>query len=829
MNLNYNKFIKEEPEHKVLAFLSFVIPFVFYLITMARTVSFWDCGEFIACSKILAVPHPPGAPLYLLLGKIFTFLTFIKDVAVRVNLFSVISSALTVLIIYLTLVRLIREWMEIKGSGERKITVYAGAFLGALSFAFTDSFWFNAVEAEVYAFSMLLTTLVFWLAILWMDNFEDYKSLRFLIFIIYIFGLAADVHLLGLLVIPSILFLIYFTQKNLFYRLDLWILIPVLFIVAYSLYIIIFIRSGQNPPIDENNPENWENIKYYLKREQYGQWSIFQRKAPLWAYQIKKMYIRYFGWQFIGKGTTIGPDRYILETISINGLYGLPFLVGVYGMIHHFYKDWKRALSVMILFIMTGIAIVIYLNQPDPQPRERDYVFVGSFYAFALWIGIGVTGLLEFITDYFKNNILVKKSLFYGCLFILFVILPVNLIQANFNTHDRRGNYIPFDYSYNIIQSCEKDAILFTNGDNDTFPLWYLQIVEGIRTDVSIVNLSLLNTDWYILQQKHGTPGVPISFPDEQIKGILPQPWEKRTLTLSAPPEVHQAFELELGELQEIQKISEPKKITFTVEPTMMDIGIRVQDLTVLNIIYTNNWRRPVYFAMTVPNENKVGLTNYLRMDGLAFKLVTYSDKNLSSVRLKENLLEKFQYRGLNDPSVDYDIQTLDLLQNVRTAFIQLTFHYYQKKMKAETLEILDKLSEAIPEDVIPPPNEELSIQIGQIYKEFGRPEELKKRLDRLLTKENIPSDRMIRYAGLYGYQLGDYEKAESILTNIIDGDPNKVQAYSELILMFEREKKYKQSIEVLNKWLQVNPADSNAIRKIGELQNLVAEQDTTQ
>jgi len=828
MNVFSKKYIKKEPEHTVLAALSFLIPFIVYLITIAPTVSFWDCGEFIACSKILGVPHPPGAPLYILIGKLFTFLIFIKDVALRVNLFSALASAATVLIIYLTLVRLIKERKGYPDETENKIIVYSGAFIGALSFAFTDSFWFNAVEAEVYAFSMLLTTLMFWLALLWMDTHKNYKSLRFLIFIMYLIGLAADVHLLGLLVIPSVILLIYFTEKDLFARADIWIMVPILSVVAYSLYIMLFIRSGQNPPIDENNPENWKNIVYYLKREQYGQWSILQRQAPLWAYQIKKMFIRYFGWQFIGKGTTIGEDRFIVETISINGLYGLPFLVGVFGMIHHFFKDWKRALSVLVLFIMTGIAIVIYLNQPDPQPRERDYVYVGCFYAFALWIGIGVTGVLDSIKDYFKNKKLLRNSFLCGSLGILFIILPLNLFYFNFESHDRSGNYVAWDYSYNIIQTCEKNAILFTNGDNDTFPLWYLQFVEGIRQDVNIVNLSLLNSDWYMFQLKYGDPPVPISYSDEQIEGMMPQLWEKKSLSFNVPPDVHNRFLGELGETVEFTPVNESQKINFVVQPTLMGRGIRIQDLAVLNIIHANNWKRPVYFAMTVPNENKVGLTNYLRMDGLSFKLVSYSNIEISPERLEENLMGKYLYRGLNDPSVYYDIQTLDLLQNVRTAFLQLIFHYYQKNMEEKTLAVLDKLSDVLPETVIPAVNPELTMQLGQIYKDLGRPEELKSRLEFLMEQENIPSETMIQYALMYGYQLENYEKAESILKEIISREPENVRAYSELILLLEHERKYQESIDLLNKWLTINPDDSNAGKMIERLRKKMAEQDST-
>jgi hypothetical protein len=309
-------------------------------------------------------------------------------------------------------VRFIQEWRGQAKTFEEKVIVNAGGFIGAMSFAFTDTLWFNAVETEVYAMSIFLTALTFWLVLIWMDNHKDYKSVRFLLLVIYLFGLGAGVHLLNLLVIPSILLLIFFTEKKLLLRYDLWGALPILIIIGYSTYFMIIIRAGLHPAINENNPDSWENIVKYLKREQYGtesQFSIlFNRAAPFWAYQVKKMFLRYFGWQFIGKGTAIGPDGYIAENLSFRGLYGLPFILGIAGMVHHFYKDWKRALSVLIFFIMTGIAIVVYLNQPDPQPRERDYVYVGCFLAFAIWIGIGMVGILEGIITKLKENVNLK-------------------------------------------------------------------------------------------------------------------------------------------------------------------------------------------------------------------------------------------------------------------------------------------------------------------------------------------------------------------------------------------------------------------------------------
>ncbi|HEX9935429.1 MAG TPA: DUF2723 domain-containing protein, partial [bacterium] len=443
--------------------LVFLISFIMYFKTMAPTTSYWDCGEFIACSQTLSVLHPPGAPLYLLIGRIMTMLPLSSDIGVRVNIFSVCISALTILFTFLIIVHLIRRYRGEPKTGEDRLILYFSGALGALGFAFTDSFWFNAVEAEVYAFSMFFTAGVVWLALVWEERSEKPNNLIYIFLIFYLFGLALSVHLLNLLVFPFILLIAYFHRNQtvrrllmllfvqvavpmglqfLFYQFNpntmsysemlqhqakasrflmicglswtivtmvymyskdrkvftIWWVVPALAVFAYTTYLMIYMRARLHPPINENDPSTWKGMSDYLNRKQYGEDSMvltfLYRKAEFWRYQIQMMYTRYFGWQFIGKGLMLDNQDRIIDIISFRGLYGLPFLVGLWGMVHHFAKDWKRALAVMVLFFMTGYAIIMYLNQPDPQPRERDYSYVGSFFAFALWIGIGVAAML---------------------------------------------------------------------------------------------------------------------------------------------------------------------------------------------------------------------------------------------------------------------------------------------------------------------------------------------------------------------------------------------------------------------------------------------------
>ena len=866
--------------HRIFAGIAFLFSLIVYLKTIAPTVSFWDCGEFITCSYILGVPHPPGAPFYLLLGRLFTMLPLAADIGLRVNIISALSTALTVMFTYLIIVKFIKQWRGEAKNWEDVLIFGASGLIGAFAFAFTDTLWFNAVEAEVYAISMFITASIVWLMLEWHEKADEPGSERYLLFLAYMVGLAIGIHLLMILALPAIFLIVYFhyldrhNEKISIKNVSIFALITagififiypgvvqwmprmagnlggwsllflvlaiflgiyfavtakkkitslalvaaLLVITGYSTYTMIYIRSNLDPAVDENDPETLEQMVKYLNREQYGTWSTFPRRYPglpqpweferkypgqnyatfnlgkqldfMWNYQIKKMYLRYFGWQFIGKGTTLGADNYIKENFSLNGLLGLPFLIGLIGMVHHYYRNWRHAFSITALFIMTGIAIVIYLNQEDPQPRERDYVYVGSFFAFALWIGMGVTAMLEWIQEAFHDKAGMRKIL-YAVIIVAFTLMaPVNLIAHNYDQHDRTGNYVAYDYSYNILQSCEPNAILFTNGDNDTFPLWFLQYVYNIRTDVRVVNLSLLNTSWYIKQLKNEEPRVPISMTDEQIDALEIQPWRTQKIAIPVPPKAFDEALSDLGERKALleNKIERIKEITVTVRPTIAGQGLRVQDLMILNIIYANRWRKPINFAVTVSDNNKVDLQRYLRMDGLAFKLVPYEGKYLALERLEKNLMEVFQYRGLNDPDVYFNNNIIGLLQNYRAAFLRLAREYMMAKKYDKMLRVLDRMEEVLPEEVIPVPDVRLSLQIGQMYDIAGRKDEFLRRAERA-----------------------------------VEQFPDNAIAMGTLISLLSREGYHDRAISLLEDWLKKYPDDREARRKLEMEKKLLA------
>ena len=648
--------------HYVFASLAFLIALVTYMMTVQPTVPFWDCGEFTAAAVQQQVPHPPGAPLFLMIGKVFHLLPF-GDPGWRVNLVSVFSSAFSVLLLYLITERVIKNFYkeDLKKIGNA-VLVYGSALMAAATYTFTDTFWFNAVESEVYAASTLFVALIVWLMMIWNEKADEPGHEKYLLAIAYIIGLSIGVHLLSILTIFSLILLVYlrkydFSRKGLlltmgiglatfyvvynliilkmpaffagtlpFFKSDAneypitdSLLVTVvaiavllgaaygvwygkskskemlaiacsaflLIVIGYSSYTHLLVRSNSEPPMNENKPDSFESLVSYLGREQYGEAPTWPRRyqqeerfirnyrnygdwspppmktvtrsdgirfnrpdygnwnvdfnaelAYMWDYQINHMYIRYFLWNFMGRTSDVQDapaynpvtDKKVVEQWNHkNGFserfptnfWAIPLLLGFIGLYIHFARDKRMAWVYLVLFLMTGVLAAIQQNQQNPQPRERDYFYVGSFMVWSMWVGMGVFALLERFKD--KMPIMVA-----GGVLAALAVGPLNMAYQGWNVHSRAGNYLAFDYAYNILQSVDQDAIVFTNGDNDTFPVWYLQDVAGVRRDVRLVNLSLGQTIWYVEQLKNNEPfgakALPLSFTDESLQASEDDP-----------------------------------------------------------------------------------------------------------------------------------------------------------------------------------------------------------------------------------------------------------------------------------------------------------------
>ncbi len=916
----------------------FVIATIVYLITVAPTASFWDCGEFIAVSNELQVPHPPGAPLFLLIGRLFAiFAPTSETVAYAINLVSVFSSSFTILFIFWTITMLGKKIVAPNINNPDKDTtialMLAGA-VGALTCTFLDSFWFNAVEAEVYAMSSFFTAVVVWLMLKWEARANEPNHLKWIVLIAYIMGLSIGVHLLNLLTIPALaliyyykktekpsttgiitsLFIgaiilafiqygviqmtfdiikyleiyftgyeteqgtqhglglpfgtgmtfglllllggliygIYYTQRNQKPFMNAALVSILMIYIGYSSYAMIFIRSQANPPIDENNPEDVMSMLSYLKREQYGDRPLLYgpmynarptedpvkkgkpiyikargksryflesfRKEPrypagterffprmhssshynsgqfgysnfvknkgsdpndpyddqptgqenmkfFWKYQVYHMYWRYFLWNFVGRENDIQdsdwedglikapgknvPDFYKKDETK-NHYYFLPLILGLLGLFWHYTRSKNDFLVVATLFFFTGLAIIIYLNQTPSQPRERDYSYAGSFQTFCIWIGLGVLGLKELCEQYkVKVPVAVQGGL-------VLVLVPGIMGAANWKDHSRAGNYVAPDSAYNLLNSCAPNAILFTNGDNDTFPLWYLQEVEGVRTDVRIVNLSLLNTDWYIDQLKNQKSNesepLPISLPYEQYMG------ERNAFSMFPT----QVVEVPVNKEDLIKNgVVKEKDLDLVESPMLWEIKSRnnqyllKQDLLIKDMILTNakqGWKRPIYFAITIPQSSYVNLMDYFQLEGLAYRVVPikskgsqYSFGRTDREIMKENLMKKFRFRGLNDPSVFNDSNIKRMVGNFRSNFFRLAMSYIEeieqlekelqnpkieanRKSEVETIiannrkeakEVLDYARKVITDEAVPTESYNLAIN-ARAYMKIG-------------------------------------------------------------------------------------------------------------
>ena len=658
-----------------------------YLSTIEPSASFWDCGEFIASSYKLEVGHPPGNPVFQLIARFFTMFTDGSHAAIAVNVMSALCSALTILLLYLTIIFFAKRMADRQENGEysagQAIAILGSAAVGALAYCFSDTFWFSAVEGEVYAMSSLFTALVVWAMTKWYEQADEPYANRWIILISFLMGLSIGVHLLNLLAIPVLVFLFYYRKRedghysfteyikimliavailgalvfiiipylpkvaayvDLFFVNSLGLpynsgaaffmlaLIGILFygafwtlkkgkvvlnaiilslttiVIGFSVFAVVIIRSNVMPPTNEYQPDNAFTLVRYLSREQYGSTPLLYgqyygapyslknskywapiggkykhvdspadpeyyssgkmlfprmwnggdqkyirfyesytggkgrvipdadyRKPSFWAnmkfffdFQMNWMYWRYFMWNFAGRqndihspspgeifygnwecgikfidsirlGDQSNAPAVLSENKGKNHYYLLPLLLGVMGIFFQFERDKRGCWLTFLLFFMTGIAIVLYLNQPPYQVRERDYAYAGSFYAFCIWIGLAVMALYEWIGGKLKDKYPAATAGVFtaACLFV-----PALMAQQNWDDHDRSNRRTAVEMARNYLNSVGEQGILVTHGDNDTFPLWYAQEVEDVRTDVRICNTSLLGTDWHIGQMK---------------------------------------------------------------------------------------------------------------------------------------------------------------------------------------------------------------------------------------------------------------------------------------------------------------------------------------
>lgn len=651
------------------------------------------------------------------------------------------------------------------------------------------------------------------------------------------------------LLIAAVLYGVYATYKQKQKMAHIALLSIMLIFVGYTTYTTVLIRSNTNPPMNENDPSNLARLTSYLGREQYGDSPMWPRRNSrepqhqgiytnyssemdfLMRYQLNHMFTRYVLWNYAGSEGDFQDARanvypfngvlnFITKTVSGatpfageagDSLFSIPLLVGLFGLWYHFKKDWKMGLVFLAMFIAMGPILALYQGQQEPQPRERDYFYIGAFYVFSLWIALGIVGMI----DYIKQGVQAAKSAqlySFAVVGVVVLAIPVNMLRVNWDSHDRSGNYVAWDYSYNILQTCEPDAILFTNGDNDTFPLWYLQDVEGIRRDVRIVNLSLINTPWYIKQMKDSSyypeaKPVPISFTHAQIERLQPVQFEPTQMELQVPRETFERYGVTDTALVNRGKIDFTMNHTFQAGPTK---AIKVQDIMVRDIIFSNKWQRPIYFAVTVSPDSKIGLDNYLWFHGLAWRLEPRragdQDRSMDPGIVEQNLFNEpetfskthqygYKFRGINDPKVYFDENTSRLMINYRSAFIRLAlYHSNVTRDTTKALASLDRMEHLIPRSKIPM-GWELTSDIASFYHRLGREDRFNELADEVepVARQLIASRQ---------FNLNSYYNPYRVLLDI-----------------YETRKQPAQALELLKDLSAQFPGDQNLKQRIANVE----------
>ena len=939
--------------------LMFLISAVVYLMTVEPTISFWDCGEHILASFRLQVGHPPGAPLFLMISRIAALFAGGDNTKVPLMLSraSAVTSAFAIMFLFWTITHLVRRVITKNNVLEAKhIPVIIGSgIIGSLAYTFTDSFWFSAVEAELYALSSLILGFVFWAMLKWEEEADDPASGRWIILIAYIMGMGLGIHRMNLLVIPVLVFVYYFRKyeitaiglikTTLIAILILWIMVFAILpgvpavagwfelffvnllglpyntgllvflafsiailvlgirysvkskrvvlnyvvtcltviLIGYSSYAMIMIRSSARPPMNQNNPADVFSLSYYINMEQYGSSpkifgnyysspvtgmkkviagynkldgkykpyyrpeyqyeqtfeTVFPRmfsqdpdheaSYKYWGkvegrkysvssnsgketivcptfgenlrfffrYQIGFMYMRYFMWNFAGRQNDIEGDGNKIHGNWISGInfidearlgkidefpsdlkknpatnkyYLLPLIIGLAGMMWQFNKDKNGFILIMVFFIMTGLAIVVFLNQTPNQPRERDYAYVGSFYAFAIWIGMGFMMIYEKLQKYLKHKISLAVTML-----VLMAACPILLAEQNWNDHDRSGRYTARDIGANYLESCAPNSILFTYGDNDSFPVWCVQDVLGIRQDVRVANLSYIQAGWYIdmmRQKAFKSDPLPFTLPSEKyvegtrtqlpVNNRIDKPVDIRDVVKFAGQD-DKKFMIDASGQGDYTNYLPSNKLVIPVDTSLVlangTISSRFRnrmvspmiweysdnyaykgDLAIMDLLSNNGWKRPVYISTTVPADQYKGLEKYFIQEGMAYRLAPVKTEGAEQGEygsidpdiMYDNMMNKFKWGNAADPHVYLDENNRRMFVNFRRLFGNLGNALLQSGDTTRAIEAVRKGIGIMPAEKLP--HDYFSIVLAEDLIKAGHNEEGMRLLDDIIS-----------------------------------------------------------------------------------------------
>ncbi len=914
--------------NNITGWLVCIIACSVYILTMEKNGSLWDCGEFASSAFKLQIPHSPGAPFFVLIGRLFMAPFGPENAATGINLMSALSSGFTILFLFWTITHFAKKLISKAGEeldGGKIAAIIAAGVVGALAYTFSDTFWYDAVEGEVYALSSFFTALIFWMMLKWENEVTDEhaagikghftKADRYIVVIFFLMGLSIGVHLLNLLTIPALSMIYFFkrysvtpfktvlaffvsivitglAQKALiqwtvkgagsfdilfvndfglpyfsgfaFFFLMLagiswfalriakqknWNLLKLgvwcfafITLGCFASYSTTLVRSNANVAVDMNEVDNPVNLMSYVSREQYGDWPILfgqdftaqiqdskvtdtyikgegkyvkegkkvkyeyapedlhlfprmwdqsndQGRADYYAdfagigknkdgtyeraptmgenisffmsYQINWMYWRYFMWNFAGKQNDVqgsymsnvrdgnwktgigfydnmrlGDQSKLPDTLknnkANNKLYMLPFILGILGIVYQIKNNKRDALVVGLFFFFTGLAISLYLNMAGNQPRERDYAFVGSFYVFAIWIGLGVLMVKDWLMIPLKN----ARNAAIAAGIICTLAVPVIMANQEWDDHDRSQKTMAPDLATNYLESCAPNAILFTFGDNDTYPLWYAQEVLGVRPDIRVMNTSLLGTDWYINQLRNkvnNSDPVDVIWTPEQIRGSnrdvvynAPKPGIDATKFMDLytmmkdyagsddPAKMEQGRDGSMMNVFPSKRVSVPVDLALVrqngtinandsaVSEMQFEIPknyLYKNDAAILNVIAANKWKRPIYFTSPY---GELGFQQYLRQDGLSYRLVPVPNGDVNKERVMDVMMNKFVFGGAGKKGVYFDEENRRHLNSIRLAYAQAASNLADGGRKEDAKKLLHKCDDAMLETNMP-------------------------------------------------------------------------------------------------------------------------------
>jgi tetratricopeptide (TPR) repeat protein len=811
----------------------FLTAFIIYVKTMAATTSFWDCGEFIAISNILGIPHPPGYPLYAVIGRtVILMLPFIKEIAVRINVLSPLFSAITVAFVYLLTVKLIVLWRGEPQDDLERLMLHLSGAVAAIFLAFAPTWWDNSIEAEVYGMAMFTMTLTVWLAMRWRDNMGQVGNRKVILLLAFLFGLGWASHMATLLAALPIFIFILLVDWKAMMDWKIWLIGGVLFFLALTINAYLLVRSNLNPAINECAPKDWDSMMYVLQRKQYEPFNFFERKADF-MYQFNHMFFRYFKWQFNVVSMALGifgalmhlwegEDKklstaalvLLVGGILLGVFQGSPMaailiaLAIVFGFFHLLKRKDKSFSLVGPAFLITGLGLVVYLNMGNPQPRDRDYIYAPCYLFYAIWIGMGTWRLMKLVREVMERY--AQKWTRYAIVGLGVILLGVGLfnVKRYYLEKDRSKNWIASDYGYNILESALPGGIIFTNGDNDTFPVWFVQEVWGVRKDVRIVNLSLGNTNWYLKQMKQN--GVAMDISDYQIDQLQP---------LRTPD--GQIFKISDIAVRLIIAANAGKKLTFA--------QVLAPPKEFAALVFGKGYREnyPIYFAATVSDDNLTGLENYLSFEGMLYRILpdSTSKKQPNIEVTQHNLTKVYKMRGLTDPKVFKDENTQRLLGNYAVTYWNLGMALRRQADRAR-LEKQPDLAKDLQMQAVQQfeqahqimPEEAAGLNwLGVTYAELG---EFSKSLVyfRQVMQKDPANPYVLMQLGMSFQQAGIPDSAEYYYRRGIQVNPNFGEGYGRLYTFYVMQKETAKAIAVLEEWLARNPSDGNAREELNKL-----------